>query len=169
MGKALLIAAVLLAARPARAQSDQLEPGPWYGWQVILADAAAVTMLAVPVAPRASPITRGMGMTAFFMSAPIIHMAHRNPRSASVSLLRIPALLLGGLLGATAGSLLCRETPSCHDTYLLLGFGIGVSPIVLHDWVTARRPARSIYATAPLPRLRLEGWAFAVPVVGGRF
>ena len=67
--------AVLLAAAPARAQSDEYRPGPWYGWQLILADAAAVTMMTVPVSPGAGPLTRGLGVTAFFMNGPIIHMA----------------------------------------------------------------------------------------------
>src|SRR5688500_7988543 len=100
MSKALLLATLLLAARPAWARSEELCPGPWNGWQRILADAAAVTLLFVPVSSAAGPVTRGTGMTAFLMDAPIIHMANRNPRTASVSLLRAPALLLGRFLGA---------------------------------------------------------------------
>jgi|SRR5688572_1531485 len=173
MGKALLLFAMLLAARPARAQSDQLQPGPWYGWQLILADAAAVSLLFVPVSSGAGPVTRGTGMTAFFMDAPIIHMANSNPRTASVSLPRVPALLVGTFLGSTAGSLLCKETPECHDTATLLGAGLGVTPVLLFDYLTARRPARSIWAAQPPPvrpaPVRLQGWAFAVPLLGGRF
>ena len=174
MGKAILLSAVLLlAARPARAQSDELRPGPWYGWQLILADAAAVTLLAVPVSEGAGPVTRGTGMTAFFMDAPIIHMAHRNPRTASVSLLRIPALVVGRFLGAVSGELLCKQNPSCHDTARLLGAGLGVTPVLLFDYLTARRPARSIWAVDRPPVLpapvRLQGWALAVPLVGRRF
>jgi len=171
MCKALLLAALLLASRPARAQSEEYRPGPWYGWQMILADATAVGLLFMPVSAEAGPVTRGMGMTTFFMSGPIIHMAHRNPRSASVSLARVPMLLVGRFFGNLAGALLCKESPHCDERSRLLGAGIGAAPVVIFDWLTARRPARSIYAAAPLrlPPPRLDGWAFAWPLVGGTF
>jgi hypothetical protein len=172
MGKAVLLAVLLLATRPARAQSDELRPGPWYGWQLILADAAALGLLVVPVSPKAGPVTRTMGMVTFFMDAPILHMAHRNPRTASFSLARIPALVVGRFLGSIAGGFLCQETPACHDRARLLGAGLGVTPVLLFDYITARRPPRSIWAEAPppvLPAPRLQGWAVALPLVGGQF
>jgi hypothetical protein len=168
MRKGVLLAALLLA-RPALAQSDEYRPGPWYGWQLILADAAAVTLLTVPVSAGAGPVARGTGMTAFFMNAPIVHMSHRNPGSASISLLRLPALLVGGLAGVVAGGFVCQE-PGCQRTALLLGESLGVAPVLLFDWWSAQRPARSIYAQRPLPaRPRFDGWAAAVPLVGGTF
>jgi hypothetical protein len=169
MRKALLLA-VLLAAGPARAQSDEYQPGPWYGWQLILADAAAVTMMTVPVSPGAGPITRSTGVTAFFMNGPTIHMAHRNPRSASISLMRLPLLLVGGLAGVVVGGFVCSES-GCQETAFVLGEAIGVAPVLLHDWLSARRPARSYYASDRplLPAPRLQGWAAAVPVLGGVF
>jgi hypothetical protein len=171
MRKVLLLVALLLAARPAQAQSEEYKPGPWYGWQLILADATAVGLLFVPVSPAAGPVTRGTGMTAFFMNGPIIHMAHRNPRSASVSLARVPMLLLGRFFGNLAGALLCRESPHCDERSRLLGAGIGASPVLIFDWLTAQRPARSMYAGAPLrlPPPRMEGWALAWPLLGGSF
>src|SRR5439155_23894189 len=98
-----LLALLLLAARPAWADGGER---PWYGWQLLLADARAVALRAVPVSPQSRPLARGMGMTAFFMNGPIVHMAHRNPRSASLSLLRLPLLWLGRVAGGTAGQLL---------------------------------------------------------------
>jgi hypothetical protein len=110
-------------------------------------------------------------MTALFMNGPIIHMAHRNPRSASVSLARIPMLLVGRFFGNLAGALLCKESPHCDERSRLLGAAIGVTPVLIHDYLTAQRPARSIYADAPLrlPPPRLEGWAFTWPLAGGSF
>jgi hypothetical protein len=162
---------LLAAARSAQAQPDELREGPWYGWQVVLADATAVAMLGIPVSAEAGPLTRGMGMTVFLMNGPIVHMAHRNPRSASVSLLRLPLLLLGRLAGAMTSDLLCK-TEECGHTARVLGAGIGVLPVVLFDWANAQRPPRSYWAADDRPRLvrpRLDGWAAAFPLLGGTF
>jgi len=170
MRKALLVAALILSPRAARAQADEFRPGPWYGWQLMLADAAAVTLLAAPVSPGAGPVARGLGMTSFLMNGPVIHMAHRNPRSASYSLLRLPLLLIGRMAGATAGAFVCRDS-DCQRAALVIGEGVGLAPVLIFDWTSARRPARSYYAGAPprLPPARLDGWAVTVPVVVGAF
>jgi hypothetical protein len=166
-----VLVALLLTGRAAQAQPDQLREGPWYGWQVVLTDAAAIALLAMPVSTEAGPVTRGLGMTAFLMNGPVVHMSNGNPRSASISLMRLPLLLLGRLAGTTAGGLLCK-TVACTDTATLLGTGVAVMPVVLHDWWTAQRPPRSYYAVAERPRpppVRLEGWRPTLPLLGGTF
>jgi hypothetical protein len=165
----------LLAAAPARAQApaDELPAGPWYGWQLIAADAAAVTLLFVPVSETVGPLARGMGMLTLLMDGPVIHMAHRNPRAASLSLARLPLLLLGRLIGSGVGDLVCSQT-DCSHTAPVLGSAIAIAPVMVYDWVSARRPARLFYAPvvarAVPPAPRLTGWALGtVPLVGGSF
>jgi hypothetical protein len=173
---ALLV--TVLAARPARAQPvfDELPGGPWYGWQLMAADAVAGTLLFVPVSERLGPLARGMGMITLLMDAPIIHMSHHNSPAAAISLARLPFLLLGRLLGGLAGDVVCSEV-ECAHTAPLVGSVIGIAPLLVYDWVTARRPGRLFYAATPppappRPRLsvpRLEGWAPAVPLLSARF
>jgi hypothetical protein len=175
MHRMLLAAAVvsLLTARPAAAQpiADELPPGPWYGWQLIASDAAAAALLFVPVSERVAPLARGMGMITLLMDGPIVHMAHGNSRGASFSLARLPLLLLGRLLGSLAGDVVCSQTDCVHAAPVI-GSAVGIAPVIVYDWLSARRPGRLFYATRPPPRLplpRLQGWALTVPVFGGRF
>jgi hypothetical protein len=181
-----LVAVGLLGSRPAAAQpvADELPPGRWYGWQMMAADAAATALLFAPVSERLAPLARGMGMTTLLMDAPIIHMAHRNSRSASISLVRLPFLLLGRFLGSFVGDLVCSEV-DCANTAPVVGSAVGIAPVVLYDWVTARRPGQLFYASgAPAPRppvaapppaelasgrLPIWGWRRTLPVVGGTF
>jgi hypothetical protein len=169
-----LVVIVLLGARPARAQPvfDELPAGPWYGWQLMAADAVAAGLLFAPVSDQLGPLARGMGMITLLMDAPIVHMAHRNSGAASLSLARLPLLLLGRLLGGLAGDLVCSQT-DCAHTAPLIGAVVGVGPLIIYDWVTARRPGQLFYATTPAPPRpavpRLGGWALTVPVLGGVF
>ena len=179
MSRALILAAlfVTLLAPRARAQpvADQTPPGRWYGWQLVLADAAAAALVFVPVPVDAGPVARGVGMTALFMNGGIVHMANRNPRSASISLLRLPLLLIGRLAAAGVAELACSDV-DCLHVAPLIGSAVGIAPVMLHDWITARPPPRLFYAPSdpgPLvlaPRSsRGDGWRLAVPLVTGTF
>jgi hypothetical protein len=173
MRKRLVMVVLLLGARTAQAQAELREEGPWYGWQVMLADAAAIALLEAPVSASASPLARGTGMTLFFMNGPVLHMAHGNPASASVSLARIPLIWLGRIAGGLAGELLCRRG-GCMPTARLLGSGIAVTPVLLLDWWSARRPPRSYYAEVGderpfLPPPRVQGWALTLPLAAAAF
>jgi hypothetical protein len=177
-GRRTLLPIVILAlalARPARAQpvADELPPGPWYGWQLMAADAAAVALLFAPVSERKAPLARGMGMITLLMDGPIIHMAHHNPRAASISLVRLPFLLIGRYLGSAIGDLACSQV-DCANTAPVLGAAVGIAPVVLYDWVSARRPGQLFYSPTvqsrrPLPPPRLAGWTMTVPLVGDTF
>jgi hypothetical protein len=170
-----LAAVLLLAGRPAAAQpvADSLPPGPWYGWQVMLTDAAAVTLLFAPVSDSLGPLARGMGMTALLMGPAIVHMSHRNPGSAAVTLLRVPFLLLGRMLAGLTAQLACTSLSCLHDAPTV-GSAIGVAPVMVYDWVYARRPPRLFYAgggavsRAP-PLRRFEGWTPSIALIAGRF
>jgi hypothetical protein len=122
------------------------------------------------------PVARGMGMITLLMDAPIIHMAHHNSRGAALSLARLPFLLLGRFLGSSVGSLACSQL-DCANSAPVFGAAIGVAPVMLYDWVTARRPGRLFYAGTtsgvasrrPLPPPRLGGWAPSIVLLAGTF
>jgi hypothetical protein len=162
----VIVTMLLLAARPGHAQpvKDELPAGPWYGWQLMAADAAAVALLFAPVSERLGPLARGMGMITLLMDAPIIHMTHGNSRGATLSLARLPFLLLGRLIGSAVGGLACSQV-DCANSAPVFGAVIGVAPVILYDWVTARRPGQLFYAATspgvpsrrPLPPPRLSG------------
>jgi hypothetical protein len=177
------------ATIPLTTGEGPLTEGRWYGWQIILADAASMAMLFVPVPAEAGPITRGMGVTTLLIAPPGLHMLNRNPRAASVSLARLPFLLLGRLIGAGIGQLVCSDV-SCLDTAPLVGSMVGVAPVILYDWVYARRAASLFYtsarattsrlatsavlapprsATPSSPHLRGAIWTPTLPLVAGRF
>src|SRR5256885_11702194 len=142
--------------RPPRAPppADETAAGRWYGWQLLLADAAATALLFAPVSDQVGPLARGMGMTVLLMDAPVAHMAHRNGRSASISLLRLPGLLLGRLLGTALGSVACTDV-SCTHMVPLLGSAVGIAPVMIYDWLSARPPGRLFYAHAARPERAL--------------
>jgi hypothetical protein len=80
-------------------------------------------------------------------------------------------LLVGTLLGGTAGAFACHQD-DCQRAMFLLGEAVGVAPVLVFDWTTARRPARPYFAGSDRPRpppVRLDGWAVTVPVAAGRF
>jgi hypothetical protein len=168
---------LLLAATPGHAQpiADELPGGPWYGWQLMAADAAAATLLFAPVSERMGPLARGMGMITLLMDAPIIHMIHGNSRGAALSLARLPFLLLGRFVGSAVGSLTCSQIDCVHAAPVL-GAAIGVAPVILYDWVSARRPGRLFYAgtttgvaSRRLPPQRLSGWAPSIVLLAEMF
>jgi hypothetical protein len=169
---AAVLVAVLTAPAAAQPVVAETPPGRWYGWQLVLADAAAVALVLAPMPVEAGPVARGVGMTALFMNGGIIHMAHGNPRSASISLLRVPALVVGRLLAVAAADVICSEV-SCTHAAPLLGAAVGIAPVMLHDWVSARPPGRLFYAPSdPGPLVRRwgsDGWRLTVPVLTGIF
>jgi hypothetical protein len=117
-----------------------------------------------------------MGMITLLMDAPIIHMTHRNSRGAALSLARLPFLLVGRVIGSALGGLACSQL-DCANSAPVFGAAIGVAPVILYDWVTARRPGQLFYASTttgvasrrPLPPPRLAGWAPSIAVLSATF
>jgi hypothetical protein len=147
MLRALAVTAVLVTlghGHPARADDPPassprpVEARRWYGWELLLADAAAVAMLTVPLPAQAGPVTRGVGMTFLLMNGSIVHMANGNSTSASWSLLRLPSMLVGRF----AGSMLSRYaypcgSPACRERGPTIGGWVGIAPVMIFDYVTA--------------------------------
>ena len=146
--------ACLLASKPAFAQRDLWRD--WYGWQLMAADVAAGALVLAPVDDDARGATVGVGMTALFMNGAFVNMPNHNPKRASLSLVRLPAFLLGRLAGFGLGHGLCKQT-GCRQPMQTWGGIIALGGVVLWDWVTAVRPAPSPYASSdPLPPARLQ-------------
>jgi hypothetical protein len=129
----------------------------WYGWQTLLSDAAAVTLMA------ALPIEVGgyAGAGVFVAGAPLIHAAHGQPgrMGMSLALRLIPPVAIGGSI-ALADS--CTSTGDglsgigCGIGTLLLGFTVSIAAaataITLDATVFAKKEARppSSFAIAPM-------------------
>jgi hypothetical protein len=132
-----LLLALAAAAWPARARAA--ERGRWYGWQLGLADAAALALTLAPVGDEAQGATVSVGLTALFSNGATVGMVHRNPEGASLSLLRLPLFLGGRLLGFAVGNLFCQET-GCKGPLLTAGSGFGLGIGMLLDHLHAFEP-----------------------------
>ena len=135
----VLLAGTLSTSRIARA-AESPTFGGWYGWQLALADAAAVGLALAPVDLSWRGATLAVGMTGLFINGPVIHMANGNPVAGSRSLLRLPAFLLGRLLGFGAGELFCQDS-GCKGPLLTAGSAFGLGTVVVLDLFDAFRPA----------------------------
>ena len=129
--------------RASNAQSAQLEEPYWYGWQVLAADAASITVFAVSARNALSTdnsyFWNGAAVVAgggYFFGAPFIHLAHHRLGGAAVSLgLHVGLPLLFGELGNS------QSCPSgdggehgfCGGTAALVGGALGVLTATIVD------------------------------------
>jgi hypothetical protein len=183
---AVLLAGALTWSNKALADSPSGFRG-WYGWQLALADAAAVGLTLAPVNQDWRGATATVGLMGLFINGSVINMVHENPAGASRSLLRLPAFLLGRLFGFGAGELFCEEA-GCKAPLRTAGSGFGLGVVVILDlldafepvpwWLPPSEPGGSPPGgrTSPLahhdPPGRRSGVAPAAltfPIVAGRF
>lgn len=98
---------------PAWAPSAELTaPAPrteHYGWQILLTDAAVVgATLATAAADDSGDLSGTIFVGGYLTGAPVVHLAHDNPRGAVYSLgLRLTAPVAGAILGIAMDD--CRE------------------------------------------------------------
>jgi hypothetical protein len=123
----------------------------WYGWQLLLADGAALGLALAPLEDNARGAALGVGMTGLFANGAIVHMGNGHPRAASASLLRLPVFLFGRLVGWAVGNLFCQDT-GCKDPIEDWGGYMGLGSMVVVDHLMARRPAPSPWAGRTEPR-----------------
>lgn len=152
----------------------------WYGWQLLLADGAALGLALAPFEDNARGAALGVGMTGLFANGAIVHMGNGHPGAASRSLLRLPVFLLGRLVGWAAGNLFCQDT-GCKDPIEDWSGYAGLGVMVIYDHVAAWRPRPSAWAGQPEPRTvaraprtgpsppRPGPRVLAVPLVSGVF
>jgi hypothetical protein len=178
---ALLLAAAVTWLSPSSARAA--ERGRWYGWQLALADAAALTLTLAPVDSDWRGATVAVGMTSVFTNGSTVGMVHRNPKGASLSLLRLPLFLGGRLVGFVLGNLLCQEI-GCKGPMLTAGSGFGLGVAMAIDHLYAFEPAPGLaWAPAgdapPPPRIFAPparrrpgvapGYTVALPLYGRQF
>lgn len=143
MRTAFLGVAVSVAIASAGRAEETSSETRWYGWQIILADAVGVALVAGG-AKLSSALAIAGGVTTLALGSPLIHAAHHAPRDAGVSFLVrvVPfgaslalfyllrsdycgegcgelAIPVFGLIGSAAGAVcdwifLSTETPEAH-------------------------------------------------------
>jgi hypothetical protein len=95
--------------KPPDAQSAQADHWQWYGWQIILSDAASLSTLAFAAAASnpgsenntGSTVLLGLGFSGYLMGGFAVHATHRRWLSAGLSVgLRVVLPLLGAAVGA---------------------------------------------------------------------
>jgi hypothetical protein len=134
------------AAAPGPAQ-PAAEPrrSEWYGWQILLSDAASFTIiLAQPARPTAT-----IGVVTYLVVPPFIHFAHGNVKQGFASLaLRVLLPPVGAVVGYAAGSFVCNENSSCVDASVAFGGLAGLVGTIVTDTavLAVERPAPSVQA-----------------------
>jgi hypothetical protein len=113
----------------------------WYGWQILLADSAAVI-----VGTRAPGFGANAGevelavIAMYLVAAPVIHKAHDRGDATVVSMaLRFFAVPMAALIGDTVGAQSCAPPPnadvrtSCEVTGATSRLALGVAGVSIFD------------------------------------
>ena len=158
------LAASAVGAQEASPPQD-LREARWYGWQVMLADAAFGTMLYFGVQGD----NRGVaiaGAAGLFLAAPAIHLAHGSAPDAGKSLLfrTVPIAAGLGVYALMASHQDCAEGCSA---LLPLYAGLGLAGVgVVADWIflsTDRPgPQLSLAPAVPMGHRRGQGLALTL-------
>ena len=154
---------LLLGAGAARGEETAPSETRWYGWQIMLADAAALTLISAGATKDSGGLVAA-GAIMFAAVPPVIHFAHQAPGDGLASFLLRTApfgasLAVFGLLHPDCGE-------GCGELVIpLLGLvGSGVGAVV--DWIylSSERvePAVSLAPVLPLDRRRGGGLALTV-------
>ena len=160
-------------------------PGPettggWYGWQVLLADAESIGLLALSFTQDSNPGVQatlmGSAAAGYVLGAPAVHWIQGEKSMAGVSLLlRLGLPLAGGFLGSLQGDG-CSDTNEsgefrfCVNLAPALGAVAGMAVAMTIDAVAlAHEPVREKRyrpTLAPLFGLRQDGGFLGI---SGRF
>jgi len=156
----LLLAAVVTPARADGTAAvsplvipDSVPAQPWYGWQVVAADAASIGFALACM--RTGNDGCPLASAGYWLGGPIIHTIHRGAERGAVSL----SLRVGlPLAGAVAGWLLdgCTRMPDddvlfCAGEGAVVGVAIGTVAAIVVDgaWAFDDAPARRPIARVP--------------------
>jgi hypothetical protein len=180
---------VMLVAPPTLREEPRVPPPPtqrhWYGYQLMLSDAASIALIAGAAGGGA---TAGLGGVSFFFGGSVIHGVHKQAGWAVASpLMRAGFTVVGALVGMTAEN--CSSSDNfCGLGGLAVGGGLGLLTAMIVDYsvawtegpadaeayagadadhpVAKSRSSRITFASAGLAPLRNGG---ASLVLGGRF
>lgn len=131
--------------------------GQWYGWQTILMDAPALALLVGGAATypisgpqNDNPVLFGIGLGAYALGTPILHLVHDNRWGYYSFALRVagPALSYGGLRIADRYVWSSRAGFGLGLGLMVIGIGSLVALPVLDAFRAYERP-RSTLALVP--------------------
>lgn len=145
----------------------------WYGWQTLLTDAAAVTLVSVGVRAK-SGLLAGTGAFSYAFGGSVVHGMHEHTYKALASFgVRIGAPILGFVLGAASADSNCAKTDyDCQDDLgpAFSGFLIGVLTASAFDAaILAHEDEKSKLDRSPViiaPSVSLSRGSGSVGVVG---
>ncbi len=128
---------------------------PWYGWQTLITDGAALTLALLADSPRSSDLSSAVGLLAlgaYGLGAPIVHAVHHNPGKGLASFgLRLGMPIAGAFAGASAASG-CNGF-LCEVDGAAIGMLIGLAGAVTIDATVLAYEAR------PRPVRASAGWS----------
>lgn len=152
-------------AAPLVFENDGSEASHWYGWEILIIDASAITLFSmVAFDPDNREPWFWAGATTGWLGGPIVHAAHGNWGRATGSLgMRIGAPFLGTLIGASMQE--CSH--SCGPNEALLGYAIGaVAAATIDIAVFAHESEEPAPSAVPVVSFNERGGAIGV---AGRF
>ena len=140
------------------------EPAPlprrWYGWQIMLVDAASITAFVVGVQTEGSTGTAlwASGLGAYLVGGPFVHVANdRHEHSDDSVGLRLGLPLGGAFAGGLVGAAVinCDGDGLCRGLAYAFGGGIGIivgaaTAMTVDSAVLAYKPLRPERARTPL-------------------
>jgi hypothetical protein len=133
-------------------QTESAGATEWYGWQTLLADGAALSLVVGGASLQSNKTAQtGGGLLAvggaltYVLGGPIIHVVNERALTGLASLgLRVGVPVGGTLLGAIGGSAVCRDSSGnwiCALVGGVIGFSVGILGAVIVDAsVLARKP-----------------------------
>jgi hypothetical protein len=154
---------LLLGAGAARAGEAAPVETRWYGWQIMLADAAGITLVAEGVNHDSLPLAVSGVITLAAVPA-LLHLVHNAPGDAGISFL-IRTVPFG-----TGVALFFMLHPPCEDGCSELAFPVvglllsGAGAIADWIWLSTERlePWISVAPIVPLDRRRGAGAALTM-------
>jgi hypothetical protein len=113
-----------------KAAAEAEPPQRWYGWQILIADGSATSLLLVDAALTDGEPALALGL--LFYVSPILHAVHGNPGRAAASLgLRALLPFAGGMIAMESSNDCGLLGGSCEG--LGVGVGLGYATAVLID------------------------------------
>ena len=163
-------AAQAQASAPSPPDDAEEAPAPpetrWYGWQVLLADAASGALIYFGAKGDNTPLAVA-GVATFFLAAPAIHLAHGSGGDAGKSFLfrTVPLAVGFGIAAIMASGEDCGEGCAALLPAFagLVGSGLGA----IADWLflstePVSPPRLSIGPALPMDRRRGGGLALTL-------
>jgi len=144
---------VMLASPPALRVAPPMPAPParrqWYGYQLMLNDAASIALLAGTAGGGA---TASVGALSFFFGGSVIHGVHKRAGLAVASpLMRVGFTLVGGLIGVAAENCGSKSEDFCGLGGALVGGGLGLLTAMIVDYSCAWTEGKSDAEENPVP------------------